>query len=203
MKDVFKNHANKWDTEQRIARSKEFSKIIKSFLKEESYNSAMEFGAGTGLISFNLVDIFNDITLVDISEAMLNVANEKIELNNIENVTTLKIDLNSDTIDNKFDVIYTSLALHHVEDYKNVIKVLMNHLNDGGHLIIIDLDDKNNLFHKTKDIEKEHDKAHFDGFNEGEMVNYLNEIGFSVVSSPRTVEIEIGVMSLLCMCATK
>lgn len=202
MKDVFKEQANKWDSERRISRSREVSQIIESFLEDRKYSSAMEFGAGTGLISFNMLDLFEEILLVDISEAMLNVANEKIELNNLSNVSTMNINLNEETISKKFDVIYSSLALHHVEDYKNVISVLKNHLSEDGQLILIDLDDKNEMFHSRKNIEKEHSKAHFDGFNEKEMCDYFEEIGFkNVVSKGRAIESEVGGLSLICISA--
>lgn len=202
MKDVFAKHANKWDTEQRISRSKEFSEIIKSFLHDEKYSSAMEFGAGTGLISFNMLDIFEKIVLVDVSEAMLAVADEKIKLNNISSVKTMNIDLSTNSIEEKFDVIYTSLAMHHVEDYKCMIKVLKDHLKAGGMFIIIDLDDKNTLFHKNKDIDKEHSKDHFDGFNQEILYDYFDEIGFkNIVGENKSVKSEVGEISLLCMSA--
>ena len=40
--------------------------------------TAMEFGAGTGLLSFILKDHLKEITLIDNSEGMVKVLNEKV-----------------------------------------------------------------------------------------------------------------------------
>ena len=62
----------------------------------------MEFGCGTGLISFNLTDSFKNITLVDSSKNMIDILNDKIEKYNIQNMKAYKSDITaSKKIDTK------------------------------------------------------------------------------------------------------
>ena len=54
----FDKVARIWDDELRIERSKIIAKQIKLNLLGKENSVAMEFGAGTGLISFNLCNEF-------------------------------------------------------------------------------------------------------------------------------------------------
>ena len=52
----FDNYAKTWDTEKRINRAKIISNEISNSIDIHKNYSAMEFGCGTGLVSFNLYD---------------------------------------------------------------------------------------------------------------------------------------------------
>ena len=75
----FDDVAREWDNEKRIERAKVIANKIKTTISVTESKMAMEFGCGTGLISFNLSDVFKNITLIDNSEGMINVVNEKIK----------------------------------------------------------------------------------------------------------------------------
>ncbi|NEI75067.1 class I SAM-dependent methyltransferase, partial [Rhizobium lusitanum] len=66
----FDKYAKEWDDEERINRAKIISEKIEKTIPMNKDYSVMEFGCGTGLISFNLQDKFGKITLVDSSEGM-------------------------------------------------------------------------------------------------------------------------------------
>ncbi len=134
----FNKLAKKWDTEPKI----KLAKIIANNIKQDidiRNKSVMEFGAGTGLITFNLVDDVKEALLVDVSDGMLEVCKEKIHKNNYENINIMNINLTNLVLEEKFDVIYTSMALHHTSDVNKTIENLKAMLKENGVLYIIEL----------------------------------------------------------------
>lgn len=175
----YDNKALSWDSEKRINRAKIIAEeILKRIEIKESFN-ALEFGCGTGLISFNLYKSFKEITLVDTSKGMIDVLNSKIEKNNIKNMTAYQLDINDQQIiEEKYDVIYTSMVLHHIKDTKRVLMSLINLLNKNGYLCIIDLDEEDGSFHSN---EKDFDGHN--GFNQESLIGILRRLGINDVNS--------------------
>ena len=58
--------------------------------------TALEYGAGTGLLGFMLRDRFADLTLADVSDGMLEVAARKIAAARDPHVRAVKLDLLAD-----------------------------------------------------------------------------------------------------------
>ena len=67
---------------------------------------------------------------VDISEKMLKTAREEYSDPNILYLNIPMEDIGS--IDEKFDMVISSLALHYVEDFAGVVKAVYSLLDDGG-----------------------------------------------------------------------
>lgn len=110
--------------------------------------TALEFGAGTGLLSFILRDHLREITLIDNSPGMVKVLNEKKDASKADNLTVLNIDLvNADYSEKHFDLIYTLMVLHHVDDVAGMIRKFYDLLNSGGYLAIADLYPEDGSFH--------------------------------------------------------
>jgi SAM-dependent methyltransferase len=89
-----------------------------------------------------------------------------------------QIDINENHIlpENSYDVIYTSMALHHIIDTETTIKNLYRLLKSDGHLCIIDLDEEDGSFHK-----EEKDFNGHNGFNQNALKSVLLETGFKEV----------------------
>jgi len=110
--------------------------------------TALEFGAGTGLLSFMIKDHLKEITLIDNSEGMFKVLNEKLKAEKADNLKVVKADLeHEDFTGGPFDLIYTLMVLHHVGDVKLIIKKFHDLLNPGGHLAVADLYSEDGSFH--------------------------------------------------------
>ena len=105
----FDEVAREWDNEMRIERAKIVANKIKTTIRVGRDKQAMEFGCGTGLVSFNLYNEFKNITLIDTSKEMINVVNNKIETLNLNNINTYCGDLTQNKINDKFDIIYSSM----------------------------------------------------------------------------------------------
>lgn len=175
----FDELAKKWNTEEAIERAKLVaSEINKTLENKEEISTAMEFGAGTGLLSFELLANFKTIDLVDLSKGMLEVAKQKIKNDNLEKVSTINLDLVEEHLDKKYDVIYTSMALHHVKDVDVSIKTFYNHLNDNGEIFIIDLNEDGGAFHYGIDAFNG-----YNGFNQDDLKSKFEKVGFKNINS--------------------
>ncbi|WP_238885271.1 class I SAM-dependent methyltransferase [Clostridium sp. YIM B02551] len=170
----FDEYARNWDTDIRIKRAKVISnEIIKSLDIKEGLR-AMEFGCGTGLISFNIYDKFKNVILVDSSQGMIDIVKDKIIRYEVTNMIPYKIDILNEEFELKnFDVIFSSMVLHHVEDISKITKKFYELLNTLGTLCIIDLDKEDGSFHRNEP----HFKGH-NGFDQEELKNILIKIGF-------------------------
>ncbi len=175
----FDNEALTWDDEKRVSRAKVISQeIVKAIEIKKSY-SALEFGCGTGLISFNIHDRFHSVTLVDNSRGMISILNSKIEDNKIQNMEAYCTDINNEGIlTGTYDVIYTSMALHHIQDTEKTLKSLFELLNKDGFLCIVDLDEEDGSFHGV-----EKDFTGHNGFNQLDLTNLLYKVGFEEIES--------------------
>lgn len=173
----FDDNARTWDTDRRIHRAKIIANEIKNAFKNISLDSALEFGCGTGLISFNLVDVFKEITLVDSSKVMIEILNNKISHYNVKNMIPLNLDIiYSDIMDSKFNIIYSSMVLHHIDNTELVISKFYHYLNNDGYICIVDLDTVDPIFHKNE-LNAHH------GFNQNELKSILSFVGFKEICS--------------------
>lgn len=163
----FDKVAKSWDNDSRIGRANRISeKIINSIPNLENM-IGVEYGCGTGLISFNLKEYLKDIYLVDNSKGMLDIAKEKINDNNIDNMIIVKGDLLESKLNiRKCNIIYTSMALHHIVDTDLIIKEFYKLLEKNGYLCIIDLYKEDGSFHGK-------DYAGHNGFDINKLSNDL------------------------------
>jgi len=171
----FDDEAIDWDNDpEKTERAIVFAKEIIDFIKPDKTLDALEFGCGTGLLSFQLKDYFKTITLADNSKGMIKVLGEKIVKEGVENFKPLHIDsLESDLKLNEYDVIYTLMTLHHIPDVNNIIKVFI--LKRGGYLCIADLEQEDGSFHSHLDNFDGHN-----GFDRNELKDLLSNNGFNV-----------------------
>jgi ubiquinone/menaquinone biosynthesis C-methylase UbiE len=176
----FNIEAANWDNERRVKRAKIISDEILKSIQIKEHCRALEFGCGTGLVSFNLADVFEHITLIDNSEGMINAVNVKMKALRINNMTAVQEDINDSTgiPGYRADVIYTSMALHHIVDIRTTLKNLYGMLNDKGYLCIVELTEDDGNFHRL-----EKDFRGHNGFNRYELSQMLEKLGFKDVNS--------------------
>jgi tRNA (cmo5U34)-methyltransferase len=168
----FDAKARDWDKNQRyIDRSEAIAKAILDRIPLHSGMTALEYGSGTALLSFALKDKFAEITLMDNSREMTAVTEEKIAANHVPNMKPLFYDLEHQDFDGKFDIIYSQMVMHHVNDIDAMLLKFSSLLNPGGHLAIADLYSEDGSFHGEGFV------GHL-GFDVNEMENRLKVVGF-------------------------
>ena len=135
--------------------------------------TALEYGAGTGIGSFLLKDYLKRITLMDNSSEMVKIIEEKIRSLKVNNLRALNFNLETHVYrEEKFDLIFTQMVLHHVNDIEKIISRFHTLLNPQGHLAIADLYEEDGSFHG------EGFTGH-KGFNIESLSGVLRENGFS------------------------
>jgi len=136
------NNPMHWD------RSKAIAEAMQKVFPYRPGMKTLEFGAGTGILSFMLKDYFDEITLMDSSAEMVRIINEKVVAAGVRNFKPLLFDLeHNDFTERQFDLIFTQMVLHHVGDVEAIIAKFFKMLNPGGHLAIADLYPEDGSFH--------------------------------------------------------
>lgn len=181
----FDEKAKTWDLPYRVDRAKAVADIIREALPNGRSLTALEYGCGTGLVSFFLRDIFSSISLVDNSKGMLDVVREKILREGVTNMKAFDADALSEQIKSgiTYNVLFSSMVLHHIIDTKKMLLEWSKCLAPNGHLIIVDLDTDNGLFHN------EEFEGH-NGFDRTELGKMLSETGFGDVKFKTAHEME-------------
>ena len=159
---------NKMHLERTMAVAGQLSKLI----PDKPGMKALEFGAGTGLLSFYLKDRFSEITLMDSSSEMLKMAEQKIDERDNSKFGTLFINLEKEEYKGEpFDIIYNQMVLHHVRDTDAMIRKFYHLLNPEGILAIADLYPEDGSFHDgNMDVHK--------GFDPEKLLAILDQQGF-------------------------
>ena len=103
---------------------------------------AIDLGCGTGAVSQRLLDAFpeTELTCLDMTEEMMDVAKER--LSDHGNVRYVLSDLYHHEFDGPYDVVISSLALHHIvtdRDKKMIYGKIFEALVPGGSFYNADL----------------------------------------------------------------
>ncbi len=104
-------------------------KAIKEFKKEDNIK-ILDLCTGSGCVGISLATQFknSNVTLVDISEKALNVANKNIAKHNLkERIHVIKKDILRDTINEKYDLIVSNPPYINENDYENLEKDVKNY----------------------------------------------------------------------------
>ena len=164
---------NKMHLERTIAVAGQLQKMVafKPSMK------ALEYGAGTGLLSFYLKDMFSEITLMDSSREMLKMAVQKMDTGDHSKFKTMFFNLEMEEYSGiPFDIVYSQMVLHHVRDIDAMIRKFYNLLNPKGILVIADLYQEDGSFHDdTMDVHK--------GFDPEKLLAILLQRGFHDIQS--------------------
>ncbi len=171
----FDEQAQDWDNDpKKIERAIIFAKEIIDFVQPKQSWNALEFGCGTGLLSYQLRDAFNSIMLADNSPGMMNVLQQKIAKDGIKNFKPLLIDLLADELRiGQFDVLYTLMTVHHIQDLDKVFKKFNSLVKENGYLCIADLVREDGSFHSEYPEFDGHN-----GFDRDELMEILLKNGF-------------------------
>jgi cyclopropane fatty-acyl-phospholipid synthase-like methyltransferase len=149
------------DLPRRVNLAKSVVKNILSYLKGDE--TVLDFGCGSGLVGLNIAPFVKKVIGVDTSKKMVEKFNEKAKKLNLNAKAYVKSIFE---INEKFDVVISSMTLHHIKD--------INKLNDKlsqitNKVFLADLVKEDGSFH-TRGNE---DVEHF-GFEEEELKKYFH-----------------------------
>ena len=145
--DHFKNKSKTWDmNSKRVKNAQSIAELIVKNIKLSKKMELMDFGAGTGLLSYFVAPYVSKIVAVDNSPSMLREFKNKCDDFSCETEVVEK-DLSTETIEDKFDGIISSMTIHHLEDISALFAKFYAMLHNGGFIAIADLDSEDGTFH--------------------------------------------------------
>lgn len=168
MKHDFNHKAETFDSPKNIFLANLVCQEIEKQIALLSDKEILDFGGGTGLLALPLAKQAKSVTLVDISEKMLEQARLKAEQQDIKNIQFLEQDLLVNPLEQQFDLIVVSRVLHHMPDLDATLAMFHHHLRENGQVLIAD-------FVKTA--------TNHHGFELTELENKLAQFGFSSIDS--------------------
>ncbi len=174
MSDLFKEKAEEWDTNRTIQLlSSAVGSCMINNLELHSEMNVMDFGAGTGLITSQIAPHVKKVTAIDVSQSMLDQLIKKLNNSNINNIEIICQDIIKKTLSEKYDLIVSAMAMHHVEDINNILKQFSATLNIGAQIALADLDKEDGSFHPA-DIQG----VYHHGFDHKNLKDKLKKNGF-------------------------
>ena len=169
----FDQAAATWDLEDRRVRlAQAVAGAISSRLGPSKDWTVLDFGCGTGLVTLALAPSVGSITGADTSPGMLRTLAEKAEAKGIS-VPLIQLDeTGTGDLGGPYDLIVSSMTLHHIADVPALFSRFAHGLNPGGRVALADLDEEDGSFHE------EATGVHHQGFSRNLIEGWLKEAGF-------------------------
>lgn len=172
----FNSGAADWDNDfSRVLRAQKLARAMLVALSPTGREQALEIGAGTGLVTLLMAPKLAHVTALDSSAGMLDVLRQKCQRKQLTQVETIEGTVPDQLPDAQFDLIYSAMTLHHIEDVPGLLKALAAHLKPGGHVAMADLDAEDGGFHRDATGVAHH------GFARETFAHWLCDAGLSDV----------------------
>jgi ubiquinone/menaquinone biosynthesis C-methylase UbiE len=148
-KKDFNKEAAQWDANPgRVKLANEVADAIIRAAVPANNMEVLDFGCGTGLVTLRLQPLVGTIIGVDSSPGMLGVLEGKIRTLGLKNVETRLVDFDKgDLIEGRFNLLVSSMTLHHVPDTARLFKQWHDLLLPEGLVCFADLDAEDGSFH--------------------------------------------------------
>jgi ubiquinone/menaquinone biosynthesis C-methylase UbiE len=177
MTNFFDTAAVVWDKDPgRVQMAKTIADAMINALHPEGTELVMDYGTGTGNIALRLAPQVKRIVAVDSAHGMLEVLRGKLLADGITAIEPLEWSIGQDTTAMpRFDLIVSSMTLHHVRDTAAAARTFHELLVAGGRIAIADLDSDNGEFHEAPGI------AEHNGIDRKILEQVFEEAGFDSV----------------------
>jgi tRNA (cmo5U34)-methyltransferase len=111
----------------------------------------LDFGCGTGLLTLAVQPHVGSVTGVDTSSGMLGVLQRKVQELALSSVATRLLQpADGYAFAGEYDLIISSMTLHHVAELAPLFERFRAHLRRGGRVALADLDLEDGTFHKPE-----------------------------------------------------
>ena len=177
--DRFSDQASNWDERPGAAdRAGVIAAAIRKRIPLSRSVSALEIGGGTGLLARALAGDIGTAVVTDVASGMVAVARTVLAEERYAGWRAERFDVEHDPLpDERFDVVLSQLALHHMGDVPKVIARVFELTAPGGHVALADLEkDADGGFHRHV-----HDFDGHHGFTREALAGWLRDAGFGDV----------------------
>jgi len=183
----FDSRAAQWDNlPRRVALGNAVVEAIKQEAGPQAWMKMLDYGCGTGLVTFGLQPLVKEVIAVDSSQGMLEQLELKADEAGITNLATVFIDLDKEWhLPEGIDLLVSSMTMHHVPEVAPLLARFRDSLNPGGQLCIADLETEDGSFHDDGAACIPHR-----GFAVDELEQLFLEAGFKGVRTVRVMSIQ-------------
>lgn len=177
-KSRFDEAAAQWDQNpERVELARAVGAAIIDRVQPQPGWRALDYGAGTGLLTLRLQPHLGWVVALDTSQQMLDMLARKLVQAGITNVETRLWNLESRPYpEHDIDMVVSSMTLHHIRDIPLLFTRLREVLKPGGGIALADLDAEDGSFHGSAEDVFHH------GFDRARITEWLEEAGFCGVS---------------------
>lgn len=172
----FSKVAASWNNRPgKIQQSIQFMTHLRTRVNFDKTMRVLDFGCGTGLNGINVINEVKTVGFLDPADGMREQTLKSLKDINCENYeifdsVTSEAYLNAEP----FDVIMSTMAFHHAENFEESIKGLAKKTKKGGKCFIVDLVKEDGSFHGEM-------KVPHNGFDTDELVKSFKEAGYADV----------------------
>jgi 2-polyprenyl-3-methyl-5-hydroxy-6-metoxy-1,4-benzoquinol methylase len=144
----FDQEATAWDDNPvRVKLSEDLARALCAAVPLTPGMTVLDFGCGTGLVTLRIAPQVASVTGADTSRGMLGVLAAKAEAVGLDKVRPFLIGPDGVLPGETYDLVMSSMTLHHVEDIPALLRALHARLAPGGWLCVADLDPEDGAFH--------------------------------------------------------
>jgi len=137
------DYADDWDGNEdvRFYAQKAFDSLehrVLPLVSDLSKLKVLDFGCGTGLLTEKLAPLCQQIVAIDTSGKMLEILSGKIRASGADNVVTLNVELNAESIEANpdllcdFDLVLASSVCSFLPDYETALADLTSIMKPGA-----------------------------------------------------------------------
>lgn len=186
MKRDFDGASATWDNEPR--RVQLAGAVVAALCANVPLSKAMvalDYGCGSGLVTMGLRTHVGKITGADNSMGMLEVLGGKVRDQGTDQVDTQLLTLDQeDPLRGNYDLIVSSMTMHHIPDVPQLIATFVKHLSPGGWLALADLEAEDGSFHDDPTGIEHH------GFPRGYFTELYRSLGLAEIKVVTAARVE-------------
>ncbi|MCB1160516.1 MAG: class I SAM-dependent methyltransferase [Leptospiraceae bacterium] len=182
----FDKLAESWDeSPMRRLLSSSAAKAIREIVPLHPEMKALDYGCGTGLVLLHLHGDLKEVVGMDLSKGMIEVLQKKVKEAGILNVRAETHNMDTDPLPlNTFDLMFSSMALHHIHKPEVYFQKAFLSLKSGGYLCTGDLEEEDGSFHP------EDADYHHQGFSLDYIRNIMEDVGFKDIQIQISCKVE-------------
>jgi len=173
---LFDEAARTWDSKpHRVETARKVGEAILSTVPVSIDWKVLDFGAGTGLLTFFIAPHVSRVIALDNSKGMVEVLREKVGKLGADNVEPVLGSYSDFRPEEPLDLVVSSMSVHHVENVKELFDWFSSILKPGGYVAVADLVKEDGTFHRDNT-----GVFHF-GFEREEFEGYMTSAGIEPV----------------------
>lgn len=181
----FDEVAKTWDSPRHVALARAVAGAILDAIPLTGQERALELGCGTGLVTGFLAGSLGSVLAVDSSAGMLEALQQKLHRVHLKQVRTRRVDLDREIPVGPFDLIYSSMTLHHIDDVAGLLGRLFPSVAPGGWLALADLAPEDGSFHGSDVPGVMHH-----GFQAKDLIAWLTQAGYAQAAVSTVFQIQ-------------